>query len=366
MQLEILLAALFLASIGLGDSAQAQSGGEPVRIGAIVSLTGDAARNGLNWLEGAKLTLEDLNKSGFPCQLIIEDDSTLPVKVANAFTKLATVDKVAGIIGGTWDFLAEAAYPFAERYKVPFITPTNPVEALSSQAAKNPWIFTNGLSIAAVEQAARAFLKHHKKVNSLALVYINVPYGILHAGMLKTLADEFKLVLAAEQIIDYQGFADLIKLAALRIKERKAELVFAVLNYEGIDLLLRELEKLRVTPYVLMTHTLKEAYDFAKAPERYKQAFGIFQDFSDPSFEQRFVAKFGHDPYGYAASGYDATQFLVRALTAGVSSASAAQHFEYQGITGKHILPAPTRELVTTRAQIMAIREGRLEKALPF
>jgi ABC-type branched-subunit amino acid transport system substrate-binding protein len=92
------------------------------KLGAIVSLTGDAARNGRNWLEGAQLAIDELQAEGRQISLVVEDDGTVPARVATSFVKLATVDRVGGIIGGTWDFLAETAYPLAKQYRVPFIT----------------------------------------------------------------------------------------------------------------------------------------------------------------------------------------------------------------------------------------------------
>ena len=106
---------------------------QKIRIGAVVSLTGYAEKNGRNWLEGAQLAIEDLNRDGIACELLVEDDQTTPVKAVTAFTKLAVVDKVQAVVGGTWDFLAEAVFPLAQRYHVPFVTPTRGITISSNR-----------------------------------------------------------------------------------------------------------------------------------------------------------------------------------------------------------------------------------------
>ena len=334
---------------------------DPLSLGAIVSLSGDAARNGRNWLEGAELAIDELNQSGVGVRLVVEDDATVPGKVATAFVKLATVDKVSGIIGGTWDFLAESAFPLAKQYRTPFITPTNPVEILSAAARSNQWVFTNGLSLSAEEQVLRQFLKM-KAIRSVGLVYINVPYGISHADLLRKIAKDSGVDVLTDTQISYEGFHDVIKLAALKIFQKKPELVLVVLNYEGVDLLLRELAVRHSTPLVVMPHTLKEAYDFAEKPDRYGRAYGIYPKYASNDFDKTFLNKFNRAPYDYAAAGYDATMFMANlALRRGSGDLSGVK-VVYEGVTGMHAIPAADRSVVSTRAAIMSVVDGRLQE----
>ncbi len=350
----------FLCTVAFAQELSAPSTKATNKIGIIASLTGAAAANGENWFSGAKLAEEDLKNEGSNCELVVEDDQTTPVKVASAFAKLATVDKVKGVVGGTWDFLAETAYPYSQRYQIPFITPTNPIEVLSPQAKDNPWIYVNGLSLAAEKGVIRDFLVT-KKIKSLALVYINVPFGTLHADLLKELAKELKIEVTVEQLITYESFADTLKLGALSVKNKKPDLVFIVSNYEGIDIFLRELERFHSSPFVLMTHTLKEAFDFAKAPTRYRKAYGVFPAFNKEDFSARYEKRFGHPPYGYTAAGYDAVMFLCQALKDGYPFDNPTHPFEYNGISGQHFLPASSREIVRSKAVIMTTENGVFE-----
>ena len=137
------------------------------------------------------------------------------------------------------------------------------------------------------------------------------------------------------------------------------------MNYEGIDLLLRELERLNSKPLVVMTHTLKEAYEYSSAPARYARAYGVMQRYQETGFTSAFEKKYHTEPYGYAGPGYDAVQFLVRALKAGVVPGSSEAAFTYQGVTGLHRYPAPSQALVQTTAEVMRMHAGRLTPAMP-
>lgn len=326
----------------------------PIKLGAIVSLTGPAAKNGRNWLEGAELAVSDLQNRGTNVDLIIEDDATIPNKVATAFSKLANVDKVAGIIGGTWDFLAEAAYPLAKHYQTYFITPTNPIEAMSSDAQKNPWIFTNSPSLKAEELAISKFLKS-RKIKDIGLVYINVPYGIIHADLLSKIAFDLNIKVSSNISINFSGYNDEIKLAALKLKNSKPELIFIVLNYEGVDMLLKEFQKINYNPIVLTTHTLGEALEFAKTKKRYSKAFAIYPKFSSESFGKTFLKKFNHPAFDYSAAAYDAIMFLVQLIKAKEESNNI--NISYEGISGLHRYPSPGPSIADTKAVVLSANE---------
>lgn len=352
----ILISVLASPLFGRADSSGSRTA---VTLGAIVSLTGDAARNGQNWLEGAELAVDELNQRGTPTKLIVEDDGTNPGRVATAFVKLASVDKVGGILGGTWDFLAETAFPLARQYKVPFITPTNPIEIFSAAAQANPWIFTNGVSLGAEREVIRNFLSKQGS-KRIGLVYINVPYGTSHAELVREVAKELGASVVSDDEITYQAFRDTLKLAALHISERKPDTVFLVSNYEGADALLRELERMQSAPVVLMTHNLKEAFDFGGSATRYKNAYGIFPKFHSEKFESAFTKKYGRSPVDYAAAGYDAVMFMSQLVGQGMGAKPEAANLVYEGVTGRHVLPSTSRSVVAAQAVVMELKGAGL------
>lgn len=99
---------------------------EPIKIGFIGSLTGDAAEYGEPQRNALMLAVEDINKSGgvngAPVELIYEDGKCNGKDGASAAQKLINVDKVKVILGGSCSSETLAAVPVAEAAKVLLFT----------------------------------------------------------------------------------------------------------------------------------------------------------------------------------------------------------------------------------------------------
>ncbi len=95
------LAGVAVAALTAG-AALAQ-GGEPIKIGFSMSLTGPLAANGKQALLGAKIWEEETNKkgglNGRQVKLVFYDDQSNPSTVPGIYTKLLDVDKVELVVG---------------------------------------------------------------------------------------------------------------------------------------------------------------------------------------------------------------------------------------------------------------------------
>jgi len=87
---------------GLATRAFAQ-GGEPIKIGFSMALTGPLAANGKQAVLGAKIWEEETNAKGGllgrPVKIIYYDDQSNPATVPGIYTKLLDVDKVDLVVG---------------------------------------------------------------------------------------------------------------------------------------------------------------------------------------------------------------------------------------------------------------------------
>ena len=106
---------------------------EAVKLGFINSITGPEAPIGENLTNGVILAVEDLKKKGIDVELVKEDDTAKPDKSMAAFEKLATRDKVLGVVGPYTSATANADAKVAERYKVPMIVPAASKEEITRQ-----------------------------------------------------------------------------------------------------------------------------------------------------------------------------------------------------------------------------------------
>ncbi|MBX7138059.1 MAG: ABC transporter substrate-binding protein [Oligoflexia bacterium] len=337
-------------------------GQDLVRLGAIASLTGPAGEEGRNWLEGAELAVAELKTQGRAVELYVEDDSTVPSKLAGAFRKLVAANKVQAIIGGTWDFLGETAYPLARQMRIPFVTPTNPDEIIPEAERNNPYIFAAGLSLAAEKEALKAVLVA-ERVRSLTIYYPRMSWGEFHAAMMREVAKELKLT-ASEVPFPIESFPANVQADALNIVKLRSDAVFASIDYNGLDLLTRNFARLHYGPKLFTTQHLEDAFNLSREPERFKAAFGVYPAINSASFEQAFEKQYGRHPKVYAAEGYDAVKFLYQAIAAKVNFGKPPADFRYEGAAGEYKFPevgGRSRAIVQTAAKIMTTRKGRFE-----
>jgi branched-chain amino acid transport system substrate-binding protein len=97
--------------------AFAQAGGEPIKIGFSMALTGPLAPNGKQALLGAQIWQDEVNAKGGllgrQVQLVNYDDQSNPSTVPGIYTKLLDVDKVDLIIGPYATNMVAPAIPVA-------------------------------------------------------------------------------------------------------------------------------------------------------------------------------------------------------------------------------------------------------------
>ncbi len=347
----------FLLSLFLTSYAVAQ-----IKIGAIASLQGPATEHGTNWLEGAQLAAEDLTAKGVPVKLIIEDDSTNPGKAATAFNKLSKADRVQGVLGGTWDFLGEVIYPLALRDRIPLVTPSNPKEVLSDAAKKNPYVFTNGLSLAAEEKVIEAYLEK-LKLPTIGFVRVQNAWAQAHSDMVKRIATKLGMKVTAETEVSMDEAQTVYKAAAQKLSRTKPEVVYLLADYSALDLFLAEVQNFNWQPVVIESQHVAGAFEFSgKNQLRYASVIGVYPKYDDNGFVAKFTERFKHAPGVFAAEGYDALQFLATAIAAKVPFGDPSAAFVVDGLKGRMRLPTSDRSLLEDRAVLVRFRNGNREE----
>jgi len=100
-----------------------------VKIGAALSMTGDAAVYGATQRSGILLAVEEINKSGdlkgVKLEAIVEDDGSSKEQGINVFQRFINRDRVSAIIGPTLSTTATAADPLAQAARVPVLAVSN-------------------------------------------------------------------------------------------------------------------------------------------------------------------------------------------------------------------------------------------------
>jgi branched-chain amino acid transport system substrate-binding protein len=118
----IIVVALVLAFVG--TPALKAAAAEPIKVGAVLSITGWAGFIGTPMKDAMTAIVEDTNKkggiNGRPVELYIEDDKSNPTNAVIATTKLARDVKVAILMGPATTDSGMAMIPIAEQEQVPF------------------------------------------------------------------------------------------------------------------------------------------------------------------------------------------------------------------------------------------------------
>lgn len=122
------LAALALLLAGCGDDGQGGAGGSgPIRVGQIVSLTGNYSPLGSENKKSVELAVEQINNAGGvlgrTIELIVRDDKSQPDQSVLAFNDLKGQD-VAAVIGSPFSNSALATIPLVDREKIPYLSPS--------------------------------------------------------------------------------------------------------------------------------------------------------------------------------------------------------------------------------------------------
>ncbi len=121
--------ALALALFAACAPKEAEDTTEPIRLGYIGPLTGDAVSFGTDTVNGARLAVEEINAAGGVngrmVSLIAEDGRCNGADAASAAQKLVNIDKVVAIIGGQCSSETLGAAPITEAAKVILLSPVS-------------------------------------------------------------------------------------------------------------------------------------------------------------------------------------------------------------------------------------------------
>jgi neutral amino acid transport system substrate-binding protein len=166
-----------------GSSSPVANTSEGLKLGTLLSATGDVASIAAPLPEAVKLAVEKANKcggvNGKPVTVASEDDQSKPETGGVAMNKLATVDKVAGVVGSFGSAVSDAAAKIGADNKVMLVSPgsTSPnfTQSAKEDKYKGYWART---APSDVHQApALAKLAFDKGLKKVAVISIKNPYG---------------------------------------------------------------------------------------------------------------------------------------------------------------------------------------------
>jgi branched-chain amino acid transport system substrate-binding protein len=340
-------AACLIAYALLAGMAATAGAAEPIRIGAIFSVTGPASFLGEPERNTVKMLEESINKAGGvlgrPVELIVYDDETDATKAVTAVDRLIKKDKVVAVVGPSTSGSTLAIVPKVEEAKIPLV---------SCAAAKKivdpvkKWVFKTPQSD---ELAVKRIYQHAKKagIKKIAVITASDAYGAAGREELKLLAAGAGIAVVADEVY---GPKDTDMTAQLtKIKGTDAQAIVCWGTNPGPAVIARNRVQLGIKTPLYMSHgvaspkfielagaenaegillpagrLISEPQVPAGHPQK-KILAGYIKDY-ETKFKQP-VSTFG----GYA---YDAIMLLVQAMKSANSAEPAAIRDALEKIRG--------------------------------
>ena len=359
-------AAATVASMLVLPSVAANAQGlPPYKIGATYPLTGPFAPAFADYLKGAVLAVEDINRSGgikgHPLQLPVEDSLGSPQGGIAAMRKLVQVDGVQCILT-TLTNVVTAEIPLADQLKIPTIS----LVETPGLFAKSEYSFARAPTWGITLPMMVAYWKQHG---------IKRIYGMLTnnaIGQLQTVA-----VRAALQNIGVQYDDSLLDIDTAdfrgpiaRVRENNPDIV--LITGQGSTMEVSAIKQLRELGVKAQIWNLGQNYSsrpYREALGPYSEGLyygGVYLDpNTSPKFVKRYKAAVGYVPGYPAGEAYDIIQMFAYAIAKGGYNGEAIRNVLVSlkglpSVLGGTITMGADHFTEFTTAGFFQVRSGRL------
>jgi neutral amino acid transport system substrate-binding protein len=306
--------------------------------------------------------------NGQPVTLVEVDDQTDPRSGAAGMTKLATVDKVAGVVGSFASSVSTAAISIAVPNQVMLVSPGSTSPAFTEKAQKGDFkgFWARTAPPDTYQALALAQLANKKGFKRVSTVVINNDYGV---GFERAFVQAFEklggTVINKNKPVRYDPKAQTFDTEAAAAFAGKPDAVVAVLYAETGSLLLKTAYQQGLTEGVQILLT-----DGVKSPTFPEQvgrgsdgtylltgALGTVPGSDGKAladFNKLWQEKKGGSPGEYAPQAWDAAALLVLA-------AQAAKENTGVGISSKirEVANAPGTEVTDVCEGLKLLQEGQ-------
>ncbi|HEY0321376.1 MAG TPA: ABC transporter substrate-binding protein [Pyrinomonadaceae bacterium] len=345
--LSLLIITAFACSLlGMSGCNGTSTGGDKVRIGVFMSLTGTTANFGISSVNGIKMAANEINSAGGingkQVELIVQDDRSDAAEAATIVTKFVTQDKVHAILGEVASSRSIAAAPIAQNAKIPMLTPssTNP-----EVTKKGDYIFRSCF-IDPVQGAAIAQFaaKSLGKKRAAIMVDRKNDYS---TGLEKVITEVFtKLGGQMAVVQSYQEGDQDFNAQLTSIKGSNPDVIFVPGYYGDVGLIAKQARDKGITAPLIGGDGWDSAQLYAIGGAALNGSF--FTNHYSPYDTDPAVQKFVNDykalyksiPDALAATAYDAARIMFDAIKRSTAldgpaiRTALAQTKDFPGVTG--------------------------------
>lgn len=191
---EVDLASVTGVEVPAGEQVRSDTApSEPLKLGAIMSQTGDLADYGPPILVAIQLAVDEINESGgvFGQDVLLAsgDDATTPEQGQSEARRLVDVEGVHAVIGALSSGVTQ---PIAENVtspaSIPMLSPASTAAAITT-ANDNDFLFRTPIQDAAQADVLAEIAATTLGYTNVCILYVNTPYG---QGLAESFTAEFE------------------------------------------------------------------------------------------------------------------------------------------------------------------------------
>jgi len=323
-----------LAGCGAGEKGSSTkegevsstNGGDTIKIGANLELSGAVASYGSSEADAIDLAIEEINAAGGidgkKIELIKVDNKSDAAEATNAAIKLTSQDKVTAIIGAATSGNSVAQVQIATDTKTPMISPsgTSTTVTVGKDGKVNPFTFRTAFIDPFQGTVAANFAANELKVKTAAV------YGDNASDYAKGLAESFikDFKAAGGTIVAEESYVAKdtdFRSTLTRIKGSNPDFVFIPGYYEEVGLIVKQARELGITVPLMGADgwdspTIVDLAGAKALNNTYIITAYSAEDTDGKAkeFADNFTKKYGKAPNSFHALGYDSVYLLKDAI----------------------------------------------------
>ncbi len=305
-------ATIALVLLAVANPAVAQ-----LKLGVVDDLTGAAASYGIAHVNGIRLAVEEINAAGGirgvgKIDLVVEDDGTKPTEAVNATIKLITGDKVDFFMGSCASATTLALVPIITRYEMIDLNSCSSSTLITSQGSK--WIFRTQYVSDRIAGGIVEFAVKELGANRIGVLNDTNEYGRAAA---EAAVERLKKLGHPPAAWEHYNSGDkTFSAQLLKFKGENVDTLAFFGYYQEAALILKQARQLGLRLNVVSTDVLQTPVFLELAGD---EANGVFltaaftPQSGDPrsvEFTERYRKRWGKDPNGQSAMGYDAVYLM--------------------------------------------------------
>ncbi len=343
----------------------------PLRIGAVLPLTGSSAAWGEQGRWGIEFAVRKINKAGGingrPVEVIYEDSQALPRLAITAFRKLSKIDRVPAVIGDIVSATTLAMAPFAQEQKIVLIAISASAPSITDAGEFIFRVWPSDL----LEGTVAATWVHSQGFKKVSILHIANEYGTGLAGAFKGEwgnqgGEIVSLQSYAQDQTDFRSYL-------IRIKAESPEAVYLISYYKDAALALKQAKGMGLhcrfigATAVESPDLLSIAGDAAEG-----LVYPTIVDFdptnptkSQKEFIDEFKALNGKEPDWAGSHAHDAALVILETLKSGARTGEEIRQYidstrEFHGVTG-FIRFDKNGDVVDKPVMMKTVRNGSFE-----